>query len=119
MAAKDRELADMKAAVESAKETIVQQNEHIGSQDGCLRKARRNAAETQEDSKCQLQSLQEENLKLKSLVQRCFYLPLLTAQNASCVSTLDSPLLICIFCSTNTLELQPDLRPYECVFLTM
>jgi len=70
VAAKDRELGEMRAAVESAKETILQQNQHVGSQEDALRAARRQAAEIQEDCKAQLRSLQDENLKLRGLVDR-------------------------------------------------
>jgi hypothetical protein len=90
VAAKDRELSEMKAAVESAKETILQQNEHIGSQDDSLRKARRKAAETHEDAKSQLQSLQEENIKLKNLVERYYII-----SEYMMLSALECPLLIC------------------------
>jgi predicted nucleic acid-binding Zn-ribbon protein len=78
VASKDRELGDMRAAVESAKETILQQNQHVGSQDDALRKAKQQAAEAQEDFRTQLHSLQEENRTLKGLVDRYVAFPLLT-----------------------------------------
>ena len=68
---KDRELEEMRAAVESAKETILQQNQHMGNQDDALRKAKRQAAETQEESRSQLHALRDENSELRGLVDRC------------------------------------------------
>ena len=69
--AKDKELEEMRAAVESAKETILQQNQHMGSQDNALRKAKQRGAEAIEDSRSQLHALQDENVEMRGLLDRC------------------------------------------------
>lgn len=67
---RDDEVHDLKCAVESAKDTIVAQNQHITNQENTIRQVKRSLQAREQVLKTQVESLQGENDHLQAHLER-------------------------------------------------
>ena len=65
-----QEVAELRAAVDSAKETILSQNEHISGQSATIRQLRQKNKDAENNFQIQIQEIQEKNEDLRSQMEK-------------------------------------------------
>ena len=78
---KDQEIEELREATDSAKETIISQNEHIAHQDSSMRQLKKRLQSWEKDHSKKMDGLQRENERLQSKLERCFLGILIMIEN--------------------------------------